>query len=73
MFCAYRDALGKPGIGFHKMRVPYTDTALNDYAGTLLLAWLLAALSGINLVNATLFMFLLGILLHYLFCVRIGA
>ena len=55
------------------MRVPYTDTALNEYAGTLLLAWLLAALSGINLVNATLFMFLLGILLHYLFCVGIGA
>lgn len=55
------------------MRVPGTDTALNDYVGTLLLAWLLAAMSGINLVNATLIMFLLGIILHYLFCVRIGA
>jgi hypothetical protein len=73
MLCQFQDMLGAPGVGIHRPRVPGTDTAAADYALTLLVAWLLAACLKCSLVQTTVFLFLLGALLHWLFCVRVGA
>ena len=72
MLCLYRHALGKAGQGFHAARVPWTTTALNDYVGTLLLAWLLAAASGRNLVEVTIFLVVSALLLHRVFFVQLS-
>ena len=70
--CVYKDSLGVAGEGFHAARVPGTDTALNDYVGTLLISWALAAAFKWNLVATTVVLFLLSVILHLVFCVDIG-
>ncbi len=68
MTCKYKDVLGRPGEGFHSVRL--FDLAVYDIAGTLLLAYLLSSFAKIPLYIAMALMFLLGIVLHRLFCVR---
>ena len=67
--CTYKNSLGVPGQGFHSMRIPGTDTALFDYVGTILLAFILTRITGIPFVISTIAMFTIGIILHWLFCV----
>ena len=71
MFCEYKDILGKAGEGFHRIRI--LDTAAGDYFGTILLSIIFAKFTKIPLVISTIFMFVLGILGHWLFCVPTGA
>ena len=71
--CQFQDMFGVPGVGLHKFRVPGTNTAAADYVLTLLLAWLLSAWLKCSLVQTTIVLFLLGALLHWLFCVKVGA
>ncbi len=65
--CQYRDLLGKPGQGIHSIQIG--GIAVVDVAMTFLLAWLVAWLFNINFWWTLLGLFLLGIFLHWLFCV----
>ena len=71
MFCKYKDIFGIPGKGFHSVRL--MDVALGDYIGTILLAILMSHVTKYPLVLTTIFMFILGIVLHILFCVPTSA
>jgi hypothetical protein len=62
--------LGPAATGVHKVRVPGTNTALFDYALTILGSWALAALTKLPLVFVTVVLFILGSLLHYLLGVQ---
>jgi hypothetical protein len=71
--CSFRSALGTPGAGVHRFRVPGTNTAAADYLFTLLGAWGLAAGLRLPLVPTTVGLYLLGALCHWVFCVRVGS
>ena len=60
-----------PGKGFHSIRL--MDVALGDYIGTILMAILLSHVTKYPLVLTTIFMFILGLILHILFCVPTSA
>jgi len=71
----YRDALGKPRVGFHSARIPWVDYALYDVLGTIGVTWALVMIfaqdkSIVNTVRWIAFAFLLGILLHIIFGVK---
>lgn len=67
MLCEYSDILGKPRTGFHSYRL--FDFAILDIIGTILLGVLFAKYYNISYFYGILFMFLLGVFLHWLFCV----
>lgn len=66
--CKYKDVFGKPGEGAHRFRI--FDIAIVDTLLTVLLAYVIAYFSGISLIYVIPGTFLLGIVLHRLFCVR---
>ena len=66
--CQYANYFGKPGTGFHSIRI--FDVALLDVLGTLGLAYLFAILFRKDFVMMAIIMFLLGILVHELVCVK---
>lgn len=65
--CQYRDIFGVPGQGVHSWK--FKGTSMFDYLGTILMAMAITWITDIPLVITTIMMFLLGILLHYIFCV----
>ena len=69
-FCKYKDLFGKPGEGLHRYRI--FNLALVDIFATLVLAWVLQRFYFIyrDYLSVLLFTFIVGILLHRLFCVR---
>jgi len=71
MLCKYKDLFGISGKGVHAYR--FLDTAVVDYLGTILLAAILTKYTRIPLVLSTILMFIIGIVLHVLFCVPTGA
>lgn len=68
MFCKYKDALGKPGKGVHSYRV--MGVAVFDVLATIVGAYLLSRQVEFSFWQVLLFLFIAGILLHRLFCVR---
>jgi len=70
MSCPYKYALGVPGEGVHSTR--FLGTAVFDYIGTIILAMIVTKFTKIPLVLTTIGMFILGIILHMLFCLRTG-
>jgi hypothetical protein len=66
--CAYRDALGRPGMGVHAPRI--LGLAMNDVVMTLAAGIVLGWLSGFGVLLTTAILFALGVALHRLFCVR---
>jgi hypothetical protein len=70
MSCQYKYIFGRPGEGIHKYK--FLGTSIVDYIGTIFLAMILTKFTGIPLVLTTIAMFVLGILLHLLFCSRTG-
>lgn len=68
IFKKYKNVLGVPKEGVHKLR--FLDTALNDYIGTILLAIMLTFFTKVPLVLTTIMSFILGEILHYLFGVE---
>lgn len=66
--CKYKDIFGKPGQGVHKYRI--FNIAIVDFALTVIAGVLLAKYLKVNVWAALAFLFLLGIVLHRLFCVR---
>jgi len=66
--CKYKDIFGKPGTGVHSYR--FMNIALVDVAVTLLAAFLISYFTKYKLLNVSIILFILGIILHRLFCVR---
>lgn len=66
--CKYKDILGKPNQGAHSYRI--FNIAIVDVLLTILAAYLLSIFTGYNFVYTLIFMFILGIISHRIFCVR---
>ncbi len=66
--CKYKNALGVPGKGIHSYRL--FGLAIADVIMTIIGAILISFFLKTNLMYTTVCLFLLGIVLHRLFCVR---
>ena len=69
-FCKYKDILGEPGKGLHSHRV--FGIAIVDVLLTILLAKFIQyyIMEDCNIWVILIFTFILGIILHRIFCVR---
>ena len=68
--CKYKDMFGKVGEGAHSLRI--ANIAVIDVLLTLIGAYIIQRflLPTVSLIYVTLGLFLLGIIMHRLFCVR---
>jgi len=66
--CKYRNALGEPGKGIHSYRL--FGVAIADVVMTVVGAFMISYLMKTSFLYTLIFLFLLGIFLHHLFCVR---
>lgn len=66
--CQYKDVFGKPGKGVHSYR--FMGVAIVDVVFTILGAWLIAYFWKVNFWYTLGGLFLVGILMHRLFCVK---
>jgi hypothetical protein len=66
--CPYKYIFGKPGEGVHSYRI--FDIAVVDVVCTIILAYGISKYFDYNFKLVLLILFLLGIILHHLFCVR---
>ena len=66
--CKYRNALGVPGKGAHSIRLG--DVAIVDVIMTLVGAYIIAYFARTSFAWTAAGLFLLGIILHRMFCVR---
>ena len=69
-FCKYKDILGKPKTGQHSYRV--FDIAVVDFLLTILLAKFFEfyMMKGIPFWKILIITFILGIIVHRIFCVK---
>jgi hypothetical protein len=67
-FCQYKDVLGVPKKGIHSYRV--MNIAIVDVLLTFLLSFIVTKINHISFWYNLLALFLLGILLHRIFCVK---
>jgi len=68
MFCRYKDIFGKPKEGIHKYRI--FGIAIFDLLATIILALCISYFFNISFLFTFIILFLLGIILHKLFCVN---
>jgi len=66
--CKYKNLLGIPKKGIHSYR--FLGLAIADVIMTIIGALLISYFLKISLVYTTISLFILGIILHRLFCVR---
>ena len=66
--CKYKNILGVPGQGPHSYRI--FNIAIADVLLTLILAYILSYIYNISFVKTSIILFILGILLHRIFCVK---
>lgn len=66
--CQYKDLFGKPEQGFHAQRI--FGFALYDTLGTIVISLIIAKLFGIRWYTVLLGVFILGQVLHFVFCVN---
>ena len=66
--CKYKNALGIPNTGVHSYRL--FGVAIVDVILTILAAIIISYLFKIPILYTTVTLFILGIILHRLFCVR---
>ena len=67
-FCKYKNIFGKPKEGVHSYR--FLNFAIVDVVMTILFAFILSYFLKYSFRYIVLFLFILGIILHRLFCVR---
>ena len=67
----FNKIFGEPNKGFHSFHI--LGIAVGDYVVTLLAAFLLSYISGVPVVLTTIFLFILGIILHTLFGIPTSA
>ena len=69
MFCKYKNILGEVGKGAHSIRI--FNIAIVDVILTVVGAYLISLkIKKYNFTEILVFVFILGIILHRLFCVR---
>lgn len=66
--CKYKDIFGKPGEGVHSYRI--FNIAIVDAALTIIVAYIISKIFQTSVWMTIIVLFMLGIILHYLFCVR---
>ena len=66
--CKYKDALGIPGKGIHSYRL--FGVAIMDVIMTIIAGFFISYFFKKSFLYTTIFLFVLGIILHRLFCVR---
>jgi hypothetical protein len=66
--CKYKDILGKPGKGVHSFRI--FNIAVVDVLLTIIAAYILSIICKIKFIISVIFMFIMGIITHRIFCVR---
>jgi len=66
--CKYKNILGSPNKGVHSYR--FFGLAIFDTILTIIVAILISYFFKVSLIYTSIFLFLLGIILHKLFCVR---
>jgi len=66
--CKYKNIFGEPGTGVHSIRL--FNIAVVDVIGTIILAVIFSKITKINLLVSMLLMFILGIIVHRIFCVN---
>ena len=66
--CKYKDIFGKPSTGIHSYRI--FNIAIIDFVATAIVAYMITLLFKIQFVYSFLGLFLVGIFMHHLFCVR---
>ena len=68
MLCKYKNALGEPGKGIHSYRL--FNVAIMDVIMTILGAFFISRVFRTPFLCTCLLLFILGIFLHRIFCVR---
>jgi len=66
--CKYKDALGIPGKGIHSYRI--FNIAIADVIMTIIGAYILSLIFKTPFAYTLIALFVLGIILHRIFCVR---
>ena len=66
--CKYKNALGVPKTGIHSYRL--FGVAIADVIMTIIGAYLIAYFTKQNFIYTLIILFISGIILHRLFCVR---
>jgi len=66
--CKYRNILGEPDKGIHSYRL--FGVAINDVVMTVIAAFIISYFYKYSFFYVLIFLFILGIILHRLFCVR---
>lgn len=66
--CQYKDALGTPGMGIHSIRLG--NIAIMDVIFTVVGAYFLSKWLDFDFILTLIGLFLLGIILHRIFCVK---
>jgi len=66
--CKYKNSLGVPNEGAHSYR--FLGVAIVDVIMTIILAFFISYIFKISFVYTSISLFILGIILHRLFCVR---
>lgn len=68
IFKKFKDIFGEPNKGVHSYRL--FDVAIVDVILTIVIGFLISYLFNVSFWKTLLILFLLGIILHRLFCVR---
>lgn len=66
--CKYKNALGEPGKGIHSYR--FFGIAIMDVILTIISAYIISYFYNYNFIHTLIILFILGIILHRLFCVK---
>lgn len=68
MFCEYSNIFGQPGQGIHSIRL--FNIAIVDVMATILVAYPISKYFSVDYIITLILLFVCGIILHRLFCVR---
>ena len=66
--CVYKNIFGEPGKGVHSYRI--FNIAIVDVVMTIIGAYFVAKYFKLNFVHTLISLFILGIIMHRLFCVK---
>lgn len=68
--CKYKNIFGEPKKGLHSLRIPIFDIAFIDVFFTILVGWYISKNTKYSFWIILIMLFLLGIILHRIFCVK---
>ena len=65
--CKYKDIFGKPKEGIHSYRL--FNLAISDIVLTIIASYIISQITNFDYMNVLIITFIIGILLHKVFCV----